>query len=161
MRAGVGITLSLLAALVFVHCAGSADSVFSSDSWSTPPGAGIVPETARLLYAPHREGRRFFNPWRKDPKTAWGVLRWWFFDSNPYDKSGPFDVPVAISDGAYLEKPEATPSLTWVGHATYVVHDGDDVFMTDPHFTKRAMIPARNQPPGLPITAIPAETVIK
>jgi N-acyl-phosphatidylethanolamine-hydrolysing phospholipase D len=42
-----------------------------------------------------------------------------------------------------------------VGHSTFAVHDGPDVFLTDPHFGKRALLPARHHPPGVPLAAIP------
>jgi len=31
-----------------------------------------------------------------------------------------------------LAVPENSASVTWVGHSTFVVHDGSDVFLTDP-----------------------------
>ncbi len=47
--------------------------------------------------------------------------------------------------------------VTWVGHATFAVQDGADVFLTDPHFGARALWPARLAPPGVPLEAIPAD----
>jgi L-ascorbate metabolism protein UlaG (beta-lactamase superfamily) len=44
-----------------------------------------------------------------------------------------------------------------VGHATFAVQDGGDVFVTDPHFGPRALIPRRLTPPGIPLTAIPQD----
>jgi N-acyl-phosphatidylethanolamine-hydrolysing phospholipase D len=61
------------------------------------------------------------------------------------------------NDGASLAGMEASASATWVGHATFAVHDDADVFLTDPHFGPRALIPGRLQPPGVPIESIPAD----
>ncbi len=47
--------------------------------------------------------------------------------------------------------------LTWVGHASFVIHDGDDVVLTDPHFSKRALVPARAFEPGVPLESIPPD----
>ena len=47
------------------------------------------------------------------------------------------------NDGASLSGVQQSAELTWVGHATFVIHDGDDVVLTDPHFSKRAFLPAR------------------
>ena len=111
---------------------------------------------ASALRAPHgspQEG--FFNPWATDPKTLGGVLRWWVLTSNPYDKSEPPTVATIVNDGSRLSGREHSASLTWVGHATFAVHDGEEVFLTDPHFGPRALVPARYLPPGIPITSIP------
>jgi N-acyl-phosphatidylethanolamine-hydrolysing phospholipase D len=112
---------------------------------------------ASLLEASHRENGKFFNPWRRDPKTFWDIVNWQLFSPNPYDKNRQPDIPTVENDGAYLKEKADRASVTWVGHATFVVHDGDDVFLTDPHFTNRALLPRRIVPPGLPIEAIPED----
>ncbi len=112
------------------------------------------PEVSGLTL-PHVDARgRFFTPWMDDPKTAWSVLKWWFTPS-AYDKSGPVRTPLVANDGSYLMGVENSATVTWVGHATFAVHDGDDVFLTDPHFGKRALIPVRKVPPGIPIDSVP------
>jgi L-ascorbate metabolism protein UlaG (beta-lactamase superfamily) len=47
--------------------------------------------------------------------------------------------------------------VTWVGHSTFAVQDGGEVFLTDPHWGPRALVPARLSPPGIPISAIPED----
>jgi N-acyl-phosphatidylethanolamine-hydrolysing phospholipase D len=122
------------------------------------PGEAPLPDTrpSESLFAEHRgPDGRFFIPWADDPKTTWGALRWWFFDDNPYDKSATPEIPIVSNDGGHLAGGAGSSSVTWVGHATFAVHDREDVFLTDPHFSKRAVIPARAVPPGIPIEAIP------
>jgi N-acyl-phosphatidylethanolamine-hydrolysing phospholipase D len=110
------------------------------------------------LRLPHVDSHgRFFIPWAEDPKSIWSVLRWKFFSRNPYDKGQPINVPVVPNDGAYLSGVEHSATVTWVGHATFAVHDREDVFLTDPHFSKRALIPKRKVEPGIPIEAVPAD----
>jgi N-acyl-phosphatidylethanolamine-hydrolysing phospholipase D len=109
------------------------------------------------LRAPHRADGRFFNPWAEDPRTLWGAIRWWFLSRNPYDKRGPIEVPFVENDGAYLAGVEHSATVTWVGHATFAVHDGSDVFLTDPHFGERALFPRRKVPPGIPLSAVPPD----
>ena len=41
--------------------------------------------------------------------------------------------------------------------AASLVHDGDQVALTDPHFGPRALVAPRKTPPGLPIDAIPRD----
>jgi N-acyl-phosphatidylethanolamine-hydrolysing phospholipase D len=100
---------------------------------------------------------RFFTPWSRDPKSLWGVLRWQLLSRNPYDKGRPIEVPSLPNDGAYLAGVEHSATVTWVGHATFAVHDRDDVFLTDPHFGPRALVPARKVPPGIPVEAVPED----
>jgi N-acyl-phosphatidylethanolamine-hydrolysing phospholipase D len=52
------------------------------------------------------------------------------------------------------------PSLTWVGHATFLVRMDGATFITDPMFSRRAspltfVGPRRLVPPGVPLAALP------
>jgi N-acyl-phosphatidylethanolamine-hydrolysing phospholipase D len=109
-----------------------------------------------LLHAPHRADGRFFNPWARDPKTLWALLRWQLFSRNPYDRSGSPELRVVANDGASLAVSPGSAAITWVGHATFAVQDRGDLFLTDPHFGPRALIPRRLVPPGVPVEAVPA-----
>lgn len=119
--------------------------------------AGLSPAS---LHAPHREGEDgpFFNPWRRFDRSFWGGLRWWLAP-NPWAdaKDDPPRVSVVPNDGASLAGVEHSASLTWVGHATFAVHDDDDVFLTDPHFGERAFWPRRLHPPGVPLESVPPD----
>lgn len=117
-----------------------------------------APPDASLLYARHVDGDgRFFTPWSEDPKSVWGLLRWQLFSRNPYDKSGEPEVATVANDGASLSVAPGSAAITWVGHATFVVQDREDVFLTDPHFGDRALLPERVVPPGVPIRSIPPD----
>ena len=115
-------------------------------------GAAEPSETASdsgSLMAAHGEIGRFFNPWEQTPKRrGWGFLRWKLLSRNPYDKKRPPVIPRIPNDGANLSGVAPSPALTWVGHATYAIHDGDDVVLTDPHFGERALIRAAARPAG-------------
>lgn len=115
---------------------------------------GLSPDTLRLPHGSVAEG--FFVPWSRDPKTLTALLRWQL-TPNGYDRSAPPRVPRVGNDGRYLAGDEPEASLTWVGHSTFAIHEGDDVWLTDPHFGDRALIPRRLHPPGLPVEAIPAD----
>jgi N-acyl-phosphatidylethanolamine-hydrolysing phospholipase D len=109
-----------------------------------------------LLSAPHRADGRFFNPWGQPSRGLRDLLRW-KLGHNPYDKRRAPCVPVVPNDGAYLADPGAQDSITWVGHATFAVQDGGEVFLTDPHWGARALLPRRHAPPGIPLAAVPAQ----
>lgn len=115
-------------------------------------------DTGSGLQAPHMdEDGRFFVPWSEDPKSFWGLVKWQLFSRNPYDKSHAPRIPVVPNDGDYLAGVEHSATVTWVGHSTFAVHDAGDVFLTDPHFGKRALIPARKVAPGIPVEAVPPD----
>ena len=120
----------------------------------SPPLGDVDP--VDLLYAPHGDVEEgFFTPWAEDPKSLWGIVRWWILSSNSYDKSRDPVVPRVANDGAFLAGFEPEVSVTWVGHSTFAIHDGDDVLLTDPHWGGRALIPARQSEPGIPLDAVP------
>ena len=107
-----------------------------------------------LLYAPNRDGRTFLNPWGPMRNGVLDLLRWQL-SSNPYDKKRSAQVPVVGNDGRNLSGREGSAALTWVGHATFAVHDDEDVFLTDPHWGPRALLPRRRTAPGVPLEAVP------
>ncbi len=109
-----------------------------------------------LLFAPHRAHERYFNPWGQPSRGLRDLLRW-KLGHNPYDKRRAPCVPSLPNDGAYLADPGAPDSITWVGHATFAVQDGGEVFLTDPHWGARALLPRRHSPPGIPLAAVPAQ----
>jgi N-acyl-phosphatidylethanolamine-hydrolysing phospholipase D len=52
------------------------------------------------------------------------------------------------------------PSITWIGHSTFLVRMDGAAFLTDPMFSQRAspfsfMGPRRMVPPGVPLAALP------
>ena len=137
----------------------AARAVFACAGLACSPPAFQPAPLARdvgLLYAPHRDGAHFFNPWAVLPLRSSDVLRW-RLSRNPYDKNRSPQVQALANDGASLAGVESSASLTWVGHATFAVHDDADVFLTDPHFGGRALLPRRVQPPGIPLASVPPD----
>jgi N-acyl-phosphatidylethanolamine-hydrolysing phospholipase D len=113
-----------------------------------------VEKDPSLLFLAHREGGRFFNPWSPWPHSGASILKW-ALSRNRYDKRRRPEVPIVENDGSALAGREHSGSATWVGHATFAVHDDEDVFLTDPHFGPRALVPRRKVPPGVPIESVP------
>lgn len=125
-----------------------------------PPAAKPTADAAEVesLYAAYERDGRFFAPWKSFAVRPLDLLRW-KLGTNPYDKSRVPNVPVVANDGRELSGHQNSAKITWVGHATFAIHDGDDVVLTDPHFGHRALLPARRFPPGLPIEAIPDDAI--
>lgn len=108
-----------------------------------------------LLYAPHFANGRFFCPWGRFPNRFSDLLKWKMNGKGPYDRKAPLQIPVVANDGAYLKDRSQPVSVTWVGHSTFAVQDEGDVFLTDPHWGARALVPPRLSPPGIPLSAVP------
>jgi N-acyl-phosphatidylethanolamine-hydrolysing phospholipase D len=105
------------------------------------------------LYGPNFDGDAFFNPWRRFEWRRRDALR--FAATRPLLRgSDPLEVRTLPNDGARLAGVSYPPELTWVGHATFVIHEGDDVVLTDPHFSERALVPRRAFEPGVPLESI-------
>lgn len=115
---------------------------------------GVTQSPPQALYAPHQRDTRFFNPWRKDDHDFLSFLHWRLTRPDPSQLSGS---PTAVmsNTGVYLKQSDARPSITWIGHASFAIQSGGQVWITDPMFSQRAVLPKRITPPGIPLRAIP------
>jgi hypothetical protein len=52
------------------------------------------------------------------------------------------------------------PSLTWIGHATFVMRLGGQLIATDPIWSERIAVIARKVPPGVALEALPPLDVV-
>jgi L-ascorbate metabolism protein UlaG (beta-lactamase superfamily) len=68
-------------------------------------------------------------------------------------------VPFVQNDGRALLNPSG-PSLTWVGHATYLLQLGGRSILTDPILSNRIAVVPRNVPPGLGYEALPPIDIV-
>jgi N-acyl-phosphatidylethanolamine-hydrolysing phospholipase D len=73
--------------------------------------------------------------------------------------------PMAEPDPGFLAANRTRPTLTWIGHSTFLLQIGGLNVLTDPHFTGRASPlnwagPERLAPPGLTLANLPAPDVI-
>ena len=115
------------------------------------------PET---LFAPHHRGGRFFCPWGMARRTPADLLRWQL-RRVPARLRRPRDpIPQVGNEGASLGRVAERAELTWIGHASFALHEGERVALFDPHFGPRALMPPRWSPPGLPLSAVPADATV-
>lgn len=68
-------------------------------------------------------------------------------------------VPFVKNDGQALRK-ASRPSLTWVGHATYLLQLGGLSILTDPVLSPRLAVLPRNVAPGLTLDTLPRLDVV-
>ncbi|MEA2696247.1 MAG: hypothetical protein QOI66_518 [Myxococcales bacterium] len=90
------------------------------------------------------------------------IFRWRVLDSiagRRVQDPGGYTTPVRENDGAQLAT--AAPSLTWIGHATFVLRLGGMLIATDPVWCQRisGIIP-RKAPPGVALEKVPALDVV-
>jgi len=115
-------------------------------------------DTFPSLFAPHVRDGRFFCPWGVDRRTRWDLLRW-RLTRRPTRPRRLGTIPVIANDGASLARIAERPELTWIGHCSFALHEGERVVLLDPLFGPRALVPRRHSPPGLPLAAIPRDAV--
>jgi N-acyl-phosphatidylethanolamine-hydrolysing phospholipase D len=84
------------------------------------------------------------------------ILRWRIVDTlagRRVKDPGGFTTPIVDNDGVLLASAEA--SLTWIGHATFVMRLGGALIATDPIWSHRISgLVARRVPPGVPLERV-------
>jgi len=90
------------------------------------------------------------------------VLRWYVLDTlmrRRVRDPGGYSAPVRPNDGAALAA--SAPSLTWIGHATFVLRLGGQLVATDPVWSKRISgVIRRKAPPGVALERVPPLDVV-
>jgi N-acyl-phosphatidylethanolamine-hydrolysing phospholipase D len=108
-------------------------------------------QPTEMLYAPHFEAGRYFNPWMPmEHGGPWRFLRWRLSRKATYaeeEKSfGPRFIP------ELSERIRAMPEgnfIAWIGHSTFLLRIRGDYWITDPMFSERALLPKRITPPAI------------
>lgn len=105
-----------------------------------------------------RDGDRFLNPSGARPRAGSGEMFQFLFgrvwSSLVEQRPGAAWVPFDRAAMAH------NPSITWIGHATFLVRMDGVTFLTDPIFSDRASPvsfagPSRMVEPGVPLDALP------
>ena len=92
------------------------------------------------------------------------IFRWYVLDTlagrRVRDPAGyRYATPVRANDGAEIAT--AAPSLTWIGHATFVLRLGGVLVATDPIWSDRIQgVIRRHAPPGVALEALPPIEVV-
>lgn len=125
------------------------------------PGAGLGTDdtfTAVQTTPEHHTETGFRNRYLNVPHGLRGFLRW------QWERIGldvpDVDFPLAPNDPDFLAGNRSAPTLTWVGHATFLLQLGGLNILTDPVFSERASPfalagPKRWTPPGLALAELP------
>ena len=133
-------------------------------SGSTSPDAATPPAPVDSLCTPADSLNpmpRFTNlDGSVNPHGLGTVLKWklGLHEGPKPAPSGPVPVPVVQNDGRGLRTPSQL-SLTWIGHATYLVQLGGRNVLTDPIFGSLPLV-RRNVPPGVARADLPRIDVV-
>jgi N-acyl-phosphatidylethanolamine-hydrolysing phospholipase D len=144
----------ILPLLLLAGCA-AAPTDFSETAWR----ARVEAASTQDLYAPHAAEGRFFNPWMPREEKGLGRFLTWKLSrqENPVPRDGgflPAVLPHARKRIAAL--PEGQDFILWVGHATFLLRLGGQYWLTDPMFSRRALLPKRKTPPAITAADIAA-----
>lgn len=131
----------------------------------TSPAVPTVITTVSPELSPrsHRIPGGFRNRYPHEDHGVGDALRWWWQRRSL--EFTPITFPLAANDPAALAANRSQPSLTWVGHATFLLQLGGRNVLTDPQFSDRASPvtwagPRRTTPPGLALDDLPAIDVV-
>jgi N-acyl-phosphatidylethanolamine-hydrolysing phospholipase D len=114
--------------------------------------------SSRLSGAPRSGGRFTNHAYRSEDLGLVGKLQFFGRRIRVTLAPRPGAAPPVPYDSAAIAR---SPSLTWIGHSTFLVRMDGVTFLTDPMFSKRASPlafagPRRLVPPGVPLDALPA-----
>ena len=89
-----------------------------------------------------------------------GALKWLWQSRKEYRAFKPVRFTKAVNDPAYLKANRSEPTLTWVGHATFLLQVAGLNVLTDPVFSRRVSPfsfagPERLAPLGLTLAELP------
>jgi N-acyl-phosphatidylethanolamine-hydrolysing phospholipase D len=139
--------------LVFLLIALSSCSSKDKETFSETKWVRQVEDTrTKDLYTQHYKDNRFFAPWMKiKDKSFLDVLGWKLFSKTNYTEQEKSFLPRVIPDTAKRLENTKGDFVLWIGHNTFLIRVNGKYWLTDPIFSKRALLPARVTPPALTI----------
>ena len=88
---------------------------------------------------PHHAREGFRNNYPHDAKQSFWLWKWEELRSGmPQPPPGGWKIPRVRTDAAALRANRHEPTLTWIGHATFLVQLGGMNVLVDPQFSQRA-----------------------
>jgi L-ascorbate metabolism protein UlaG (beta-lactamase superfamily) len=135
---------------VLMSACGLTPPRFDESAWR----AAVDRQEGSELYAPNFKDGTFFNPWMPMQKKRFTeLLRWRFSEKADYSVEERTFMPSVIPG---LEERIAnlgnSDFIAWIGHATFLFRIDGVFWLTDPMFSKRALLPARKTPPAVGIS---------
>lgn len=113
---------------------------------------------------PHHTASGFRNPHTEDSSSFFKFLK--FILGRPRRHKRQYHLPRAENDPEFLRRNRTQTTLTWVGHATFLLQFRGANILTDPQFSERASPVSwiggvkRLVPPGLALHQLPPIDVV-
>ncbi len=140
-----------LALLLFLSCSSKDKEKFSEAAWKE----SVASTRTQDLYAPHKNEETFFTPWMKmKDKNFLDVLGWKLFSRPDYTPEEREFLPDVIPDTVQRLARTKGDFILWIGHNSFLVRVNDQYWLTDPIFSKRALLPPRVTPPAITATEL-------
>lgn len=120
---------------------------FDENEWRSQ----ILNQDPALLRAVHFRDGKYFNPWlpmKIRPFGSYLMMRF-FGEKTGYTEEEQKHLPAALPDAARRLHDTRGDFILWIGHATFLIRLGNEYWLTDPMFSKRALLPARKTPPAI------------
>ncbi len=135
-------------------------------SWSVLLLASCYSNPHYSPVKPHHTAEGFRNIYPHPPKNGFWKWQWdrWLHGVPPDPIDG-YDFSVVKPDVAFLRSNRIEPTLTWIGHDTFLIQLGGVNILTDPHLTERASPlsfagPKRYVPPPISFDELPRIDIV-
>ncbi len=102
-----------------------------------------------ILYSPHQGDGRYFNPWMPMRKDFLDFLIWQLSAKASDSPMGGDEAPCVVPGLQRRILTAPGDFIAWIGHATFLIRISGEYWITDPVFSKRALLPKRKVPPAL------------
>jgi L-ascorbate metabolism protein UlaG (beta-lactamase superfamily) len=138
----------LIIALSFpLSSCAAAPPQFDEAAWKST----VANQEPEKLYAPHFQNGAYFNPWLPMKQgRLWEFLKWRLGKKADYTEEEKTYLPRVIPNlRQRVQEMPGRDFIAWIGHATYLIRTQDTYWLTDPMFSKRALLPARVTPPAI------------
>ena len=106
------------------------------------------------------KGGKFRNNHSHDRHSSVDALKWLWGARKEFREFEKLSLPLAKNDPAFLKANRSAPTLTWIGHASFLLQLGGLNVVTDPVFSRRVSPlpfagPERLTPLGLTLKDLP------
>lgn len=128
---------------------------FSEQTWQQQ----VAEQDASLLYAPHFDGKRYYNPWFRAQRN-WRDMLAYFLDKAPGSPLPSINTSLLPYDYSYLADRRSPDSLTWLGHASLALMACGQLVLLDPFLSERAFTVKRALPAAVDVNNLPQDCLI-
>ncbi len=104
---------------------------------------------------------RYENTDKSAALATFKDLLQWRKERKGKQKDLSFKVPlVEKTEAVFLQSNRTTPTITWIGHSTFLIQLNGQNILTDPVWANRLGTDKRLTPPGLPIKELPPIDIV-